>query len=299
MQVLKNPPAPAAGINSRPHNYSIVKLLLAMLLLALAGATAYGLVWYRRFYHHVTPQELSHEVRHSTFAAAIRGKQVTLQLYQQDNAKDQQLVFFTSGDGGWSPFCADVAAHIAATGKTVVGFDAKNYLVTFASSQKPISPDDLAQDYDVITKTSAVQPGIRNSARIMLAGWSLGAGYSVLAASNPALRDRVDRVVAISLPTYNELAWKPTDALIYVTHGVPHEKVFDSRNVLPRLGPTPVVMVNSTDDDTSPAREAQSLFDVASGPKHLYMVKSSGHHFEGGLPEFYRDLDEGFAFIHP
>src|SRR5215470_6097864 len=60
-----------------------------------------------------------------------------LQLYQQQNATNQPLVLFTSGDGGWSPFCADIAAHIAASGSTVVGIDAKDYLVKFASPQKP------------------------------------------------------------------------------------------------------------------------------------------------------------------
>jgi len=273
------------------------RLLVASLVLALAAATAYGLVWYRRFYHHVTPQELSHEVKHSTFATSIRGKDLTLHLYQQENAKEQPLVFFTSGDGGWSPFCADVAAHIAATGKTVVGFDAKNYLTTFATSQRPISPDELTEDYDTIIKSTAAQAGLGQNGRMVLAGWSLGAGYSVLVGSNPLIKDRVDQIVAISLPVYNELAWKPTDALIYVTHGVPHEKVFNSRQYLPRLDPIPVVMLNATDDDTSTSRDAQSLFEAASGPKHLYMIKSSGHHFEGGVSEFYRDLDEGLGFV--
>jgi len=57
-------------------------------------------------------------------------------------------VLFTSGDGGWSPFCADIAAHIAASGITVVGIDAKSYLVNFASPQKPITPEELTRDYD-------------------------------------------------------------------------------------------------------------------------------------------------------
>src|SRR5262245_59684984 len=91
--------------------------LLGLLLLLVLSATVYGVVWYHRFYHHVTPQELSNEVKHSTFQTNIRGGvPVTLQIYQQEHATQQQLVLFTSGDGGWSPFCADIAAHIAASG---------------------------------------------------------------------------------------------------------------------------------------------------------------------------------------
>lgn len=270
---------------------------LAAIVVLLVALLAYGLVSYRRFYHHVTIQELSHQVKHTTFQASIRGGlPVTLQLYQQANATNQPLVLLTSGDGGWSPFCADVAAHIAATGKTVAGFNAKDYLVTFAPSRKPVSPDELARDYGEIIRASAAQPGVNSQAQVTLAGWSLGAGYSILAAADPSLRDRVDRVVAISLPVYNELAWKPTDALIYITHGTPHEKVFDAHQYLTRLGSIHLVMLNATVDDDAPLQQAQSLFKTATGPKHLYPVKASGHHFEGGEQEFYRDLDQGLSF---
>ena len=266
----------------------------------LAAASAYAVVWYHRFYHHVTRQELSHEVKHSTLQATIRnGSVVTLQVYQQTNAREQPLVFFTSGDGGWSPFCADIAAHIAATGRTVVGFNVKDYLVSFASSQRPVSEAELTRDYDEMIKTADKQPGVDGRARVVLAGWSLGAGYSVLVATNPNVGERIDRVVAISLPIYNELAWKPTDALIYITHGTPREKVFDARQFVTKLDPVPLVILNATNDDTSPSREAQSLFDLTTGPKHFYVVKASGHHFEGGESEFYQALDQGLSFNRP
>jgi pimeloyl-ACP methyl ester carboxylesterase len=273
------------------------RLALAATVVLVVVLLTYGLVSYHRFYHHVTVQELSHEVKHTTFQATIRGgSPVTLQLYQQANATNQSLVLMTSGDGGWSPFCADIAAHIAATRMTVVGFNVKEYLVNFASSQKPVTPEELVRDYDEIIRASAAQQGVNSQARVILAGWSLGAGYSILAAADPSLRDRVDRVVAISLPVYNELAWKPTDALIYITHGTPREKVFDAHQYLTRLGSIHLVMLNATDDDTAPLLQAQSLFNTATGPKHLYPVKASGHHFEGGEQEFYRDLDQGLSF---
>lgn len=270
-----------------------------MTFLLLGGLTAYAVIWYEHFYHHVTAQELSHAVSHSTVQVRIRGgSTLTLQLYQQANVTGQPLVIFTSGDGGWSPFCADIAAHIAATGKTVLGFNAKDYLVDFGGSQKPVSVDELERDYEALTKEGLSQKGVDNNGRVVLAGWSLGAGFSVLAATDPAIKTRLDRVVAISLPIYNELAWKPTDALIYITHGTPREKVFDAHEFLRKLDSTPVVLLNATDDDTSPFKEARSLFDSATGPKRFYAVQASGHHFEGGEKEFYRDLDEGLQLNH-
>ena len=278
-----------------PSSLNKFGALLALIVVLLGAVSAFAVGWYHRFYHHVTLQELSHEVRHSTFQAPVRNGSVTLHLYQQSNARKQPLVFFTSGDGGWSPFCADIAAHIAATGKTVVGFNSKDYLVSFASSQRPISASELSRDYGEMIKAAGMQPGVDGSARPILAGWSLGAGYSVLVATNPLVGERIDRVVAISLPVYNELAWEPKDALIYLTHGTPREKVFDARQFVTKLDPVPIVILNATDDDTSPSHESQSLFDLTPGPKHLYLIKASGHHFEGGEAEFYRDLDEGLA----
>ncbi len=265
---------------------------VGVLLVFVGAAVAGGAVWYHRFNHHVTVQEVSHEVNHSTFDASIRDRlSVKLHLYQQMNARAQPLVIFTSGDGGWSPFCADVAAHIAATGKTVVGFDVKGYLTTFASSQKPVTPEELRRDYSDLIRAALSEPGIDAKAPIILAGWSLGAGYSVLVGSDEGLKHHVERVVVISLPRYNELAWKPTDALIYITHGTPHEKVFEAQDYLKQLAPVPLVMLNATDDDTSPLQDAQTLFSRAGGPRQFFAVRAKGHHFEGGEKEFYEDLD--------
>jgi fermentation-respiration switch protein FrsA (DUF1100 family) len=252
--------------------------------------------WYHNFYHHVTHEELSHEVKHSTFQVTIRnGLPLKLQLYQQQNATHQPLLLFTSGDGGWSPFCADVAAHIAARGVTVVGIDVKEYLVNFASPQKPLSAEELTRDYDAIARLSIAQPGVDGQTPLVLAGWSLGAGYSVIVASQPQVSFRLSRVVAIGLPVYGELAWKATDALIYLTHGRPRERTFDAHQYLKNLNQTPIVFLNATKDETAPFSEAQSLYEATPGAKRFYAVKAKGHHFEGGEREFYQDLDEGLS----
>jgi Type IV secretory pathway, VirJ component len=273
-----------------------IKALIIGLVLVCCAVSVYAVRWYRGFYHHVTHEELSHDVKHTTFQVMIRnGPPLDLQLYQQDHAKNQPLVLFTSGDGGWSPFCADIAAHMAATGITVAGIDAKSYLVNFATPQKPLSIEDLTRDYDAIAKQALAQPGIDQKAPVVLAGWSLGAGYSVIAASQPEFSLPVSRVVAISLPIYGELAWRPADSIIYITHGTPHEKVFDIHPFLKSLKQTPIIFLNATSDKNAPFREAQSLYDVIPGAKHFYAVKASGHHFEGGEKEFYEDLDLGLS----
>jgi len=278
------------------HGLHGKKTLIIALVLITCTASVYAVRrWYRNFYHHVTHEELSHEVKHSTFQVTIRsGSPLELQLYQQEHAANQPLVLFTSGDGGWSPFCADVAAHIASTGVTVVGIDVKTYLVNFATPQKPLPIEDLTRDYDAIAKQAILQPGVDNKAPVVLAGWSLGAGYAVIAATQPEFSFPVSRVLAISLPEYGELAWRPADSIIYFTHGTPHEKVFDIHPYLKSLR-TPIIFLNATSDKYAPFGEAQSLYDAIPGAKHFYAVKASGHHFEGGEKEFYEDLDLGIS----
>ena len=272
------------------------KKLVVLILLAVCSVSVYAVKWYHGFYHHVTSEELSHAVKHTTFQATIRtGPALNLQLYQQENAANQSLVLFTSGDGGWSPFCADIAAHIAATGITVVGLDAKEYLTNFATPQNPVSPEELTRDYDAIARLAIARPGVDSKAPLMLSGWSLGAGYSVLVASEPGFSVPVSRIVAISLPIYDELAWKPSDAIIYVTHGRPHEKAFDVRDYLKKLNQTPIIFLNATSDSAAPFSEAQALYQAASGAKQFYAVNARGHHFEGGEKEFYHDLDQGLS----
>jgi len=273
-----------------------IKTLIIALVLIGCAASVYAVRWYRGFYHHVTHEELSHDVKHSSFQVTIRnGPPLEMQLYQQEHATKQPLVLFTSGDGGWSPFCADIAAHMASTGVTVVGIDVKSYLVDFATPQKPLSPEDLTRDYDAIAKQSIAQPGVDNKAPLVLAGWSLGAGYSVIAATQTEFSLPVGRVIAISLPIYGELAWRPADSIIYFTHGTPREKVFDIHPYLKSLKQTPIVFLNATSDKNAPFHEAQSLYEVIPGAKHFYAVKASGHHFEGGEKEFYEDLDLGLS----
>jgi fermentation-respiration switch protein FrsA (DUF1100 family) len=117
----------------------------------------------------------------------------------------------------------------------------------------------------------------------------------VIVASQPQFTIQVRRVVAISLPAYGELAWKPTDAFIYITHGRPRERSFDAHQFLKKLNQTPIVFLNATNDDTAPFSEAKALYEATPGAKRFYAVKAKGHHFEGGEQEFYQDLDLGLS----
>jgi len=51
---------------------------------------------------------------------------------------------------------------------------------------------------------------------------------------------------------------------------------FDSKSKLARVG-CPVFVAHGDRDEIIPASQGQSLFDVATGPKELKIVRGAGH----------------------
>ena len=133
--------------------------------------------------------------------------------------------------------------------------------------------------------------------RTMLIGVSEGAGLSVLAAVDPAMQRRVAGVVALGLPDRNELGWRWTDSLIYVTHGVPNEPTFSAGDLVSRLTPVPLAAIHSTRDEFVPESDVRKLMARASEPKRLWMVTASDHRFSGNVPEFDRRLLESIEWV--
>lgn len=207
------------------------------------------------------------------------------------------------GDGGWRGLAPRTAEQLAHMGFAVAGVGTKVYLRNFSSLQTPLSFKQLANDYVEIAKAARDYKdlldaalkvrGIDTKKPVVLSGWSLGAGYSVLAvALSTEVKNLVGRLVVISLPIQNELAWKPTDAIIYVTHGVPREEIFEATNYMSKLGPVPFVLINATDDTMATMKDAQWLFNKVNGPKLLMPVKANDHRYKGNESEFFNTLDQ-------
>ena len=131
----------------------------------------------------------------------------------------------------------------------------------------------------------------------MLVGVSEGAGLSVLAAGDATTKARVGGVVALGLPNVNELGWRWKDALIYVTHGVPNEPTFKTRDVVASVSPLPLAAIHSTNDEFVPVSEARDLLARAGAPSTLWVVPARDHRFSDNRQEFERRLTEAFTWI--
>jgi alpha-beta hydrolase superfamily lysophospholipase len=209
---------------------------------------------------------------------AMRGQAQSLHLY---GTRGGIPIVVSSGDGGWIHLAPHVAEVLAARGFFVVGFDVKEYLECFTSGKRTLRPEDAPGDFEVIVDFAARGP----SQRPILIGVSEGAGLSALAAGDPRTKTQIAGVIGLGLPDRNELGWRWKDALIYVTHGVPHEPTFSVAAMVDRIAPVPLAAIHSAHDEFVPVAEIQRVMERAREPKKLWIVQASDHRFSDKLAE--------------
>jgi dienelactone hydrolase len=220
----------------------------------------------------------------------LRGREQPLLLY---GPRGGPPVLLSSGDGGFRHLAPDVAEFLGARGFSVVGFDAKHYLSSFTSGSATLSTADVAADYRSLVAYARGS----GAARVLLVGVSEGAGLSVVAAADPGLQPSLAGVLALGLPDVNELGWRFSDSVIYVTHKVPNEPTFRAADFLPRLGPVPLASVHATHDEFVPLPEAQRLATLPTGPHRLFVLDAADHRFSDKQPELQAALGEALAWI--
>jgi fermentation-respiration switch protein FrsA (DUF1100 family) len=220
----------------------------------------------------------------------IRGHAQYLRLY---GSRGGIPVIVSSGDGGWIHLGPHVAELLAARGFFVVGFDVRAYLAGFTAGTMTLRPEDEPGDYKVLADFAARG----SSHRAVLIGVSEGAGLSALAATEPRTRASVDGVVALGMPSVNELGWRWQDALIYLTHGAPREPTFNTTTIVRRLDRTPLAAINSSQDEFVPVADVRRIIDAANEPKRLWIIKASDHRFSDNQAELDRRLIEAIAWV--
>ncbi len=240
----------------------------------------------------LTPAAFSRGPRKVSFV--LRGVNQTLYVYDPQPGKaDPPVALVASGDGGWHMFITEIAEHLAGEGYPVVGLDSKEYLESL-SKPKALEPAQVTSDFAALLSFAANQSQ-RKSA--VLVGWSEGAGLAVLGALEAAIRPSLRGVVAIGLPEKNELAWRWSDAVIYITHKVPNEPTFNSKDYIGKVAPLPLVMIQSTHDDFVPVDVAREIFARAQGPKKLNLIDARSHRFDGQREAFWQALDGALAWF--
>jgi dienelactone hydrolase len=224
----------------------------------------------------------------------IRGQAQSLRVY---GTRGGIPVIVSSGDGGWIHLGPHVAEVLAAKGFFVVGFDVRAYLERFTSGKSTLRLEDEPRDYKIIADFAAY--GTHD--KPILVGVSEGAGLSVLAATDPRMKAQIAGVIALGLPDLNELGWRWTDALIYLTHGTPNEPTFSVSAIVDRVAPVPLGAIHATQDEFVPVTQVQHVLKRAKDPKKLWIIKAADHRFSDNLSEFDQCLLQAITWIaqHP
>jgi uncharacterized protein len=224
---------------------------------------------------------------------ALRGHVVEV-YYQRESpsAPPGAKVLFAPGDGGWRGAAVAMGAAMASWGHDVFGLDTKIYLESF-TGKAPLQERDVAGDLCLLAEWAAPQP----AERIILVGWSEGAGLVVLAAAASQYQSKYLGAVTMGLSDRNVIGWRWSDDLTYLTKRPPNEPTFSSLALLPRIAPVPIVMLQSSNDEYVSAGESRKLFDAAGEPKRYFLIQAENHRFDGNLQEFYRRLQEALQWV--
>ncbi len=201
-------------------------------------------------------------------------------------------ILFAPGDGGWRGAAVGMGAAMASWGYDVFALDTKNYLKSFTGTTT-LAESDVAVDFYRLAEWAAPRPG----ERVLLVGWSAGAGLMVLAAADPRYQPQYLGVATLGLSDRNVIGWRWQDDLTYLTKLAPNEPTFSCLALISRLTPVPIAMLQSSHDEFVPVRESRQLFDAAQEPKRYFAIDAQNHRFDGNLAEFHRSLQEALQWL--
>lgn len=226
-------------------------------------------------------------------SVTLRGKTQTLARLQPANHDSAASVIVLPGDGGWRGAAVSMARTITSWGYEVFGFDTKKYLEGFSQDGANLSREQMTADMRAV----AGQVGSLTKKRVILVGWSQGAGMAVAAASDSPARGPVHGVVTLGLPQSAVLGWDWKATLAVIARREPDQPSFAMKPLLPRVAPRPLWMIHGTQDEYTTPEVARGLFNLASEPKRIEEIPGANHRFDGHQDEFYSSLKKGLAWI--
>lgn len=229
-------------------------------------------------------------LRQGKNSVSIRGVSTEVHYFPGGSGNmGRPCVLFAPGDGGWRGFAVTVAEQVSGWGFDVYGLDTKAYLESF-TGRTALKESDVMAD---IRKLSDV---VRDTRRVILIGWSEGAGLMTLAAADPK-KEAYAGLVTMGLGDQNVLGWRLVDNLTYITKRHPSEPSFSALSYMPKVAPLPLVMLQSSKDEYVGYDEAKRLHSAAGQPKRFFLVQAHNHRFEGAQNEFFRRLKEAVDWM--
>ena len=227
----------------------------------------------------------------------VRGQQFKVHFYRPEGEAGAKPAIYACGDGGWRGLAPRTAEQLAHMGFAVAGVDSKVYLRQFSSVETPLTVNQLARDYADIAGALRHFARVDAAVPVYVYGWSLGAGFAIAVGSDVETRVNWAGIISIGLPKQNQLV-----SGLGANHANLNNEAnalygFRSEDLLPRIAPVPLVMIQSTSDTASPQKVGNALFASAGNPKKYVLIRASNHRFSGAREEFYSALGDAVAWI--
>jgi fermentation-respiration switch protein FrsA (DUF1100 family) len=156
-----------------------------------------------------------------------------------------------------------------------------------------LSTADIASDFYQMARW--IEQG--GQERILMVGWSEGAGLGLVASAAAENQTIFEGFAAIGMPEYNILAWHWTDIGAEITKKLPHEPTFKSAEFMARVSPLPLFVIASTSDEYVTPEATRALFAAARQPKRLVMIDGGDHKYSGDTQSFFRALRDGLDWL--
>jgi pimeloyl-ACP methyl ester carboxylesterase len=223
---------------------------------------------------------------------AIRGRPQDIYLYPAVGPGGHRKLLFVPGDAGCRGFGAEIAQELAKAAYNTYCLDTLRYLRSMTGGTV-LSTGDIASDFRQIARW--IVPN--GHTRLLLVGWSEGAGLDLVAAADELNHDIFSGVIAIGTPETNILAWRWWDAGAWVTKRVPREPTFSSAQFIPKVSPLPLFLIASTSNEYVTPEETRALFSAAREPKQLVVIDAKDHKYRGNTERFLTVLRQALDWI--
>ena len=230
-------------------------------------------------------------------AVTVRGQQFTVHFYRPQKDGPARLAIYACGDGGWRGLAPRTAQELAHMGFAVAGIDSKIYLREFSSTNNPLTIKQLARDYVDIAVALRDYARVDATRPVYVYGWSLGAGFAIAVGSDVDTRANWAGIISIGLPRQNQLVSGVRGNHTNLNNESNSNYGFRSEEVMGRIAPVPLVMIQSTTDTASPQKVGNALFATAKDPKKYVLIKANNHRFTGAREEFYAALNDAVTWM--
>lgn len=226
---------------------------------------------------------------------SVRGRTLTLAVYQPRAEPPRGTVVMGSGDVGWVGLAVSMAETLSDQGYLVIGVNIRQYLSSFTSGASHLEVADAPGDFHAIADLLKQKQLVTHP--VIISGVSEGAALAVLAASDRKNHDWIDGVITMGLPPTAELAWRWTDISAWFTKRDAEEPSFAPASVIASVSPLPLFMIQSRKDEYVSEADYRRFLATAGEPKRLTLIDASNHRFTDRRQELLTSYFAGLAWI--